>query len=491
MGEPALTQLYDETPPLGGSLRLASHRCWKLSGNRIAILGDLNSGWCIVPAPVYDILADFFARPRAPRLADADPASAALLRQLWAAGLLLPDGRPNPKTVRSRPDAPNALLLKLTGGCNIACTYCYDYDKTRFRARLDDDRIHELVDVLIARNSHLSIAFHGGEPLLRWDQIKRTVSYARERAAAVGHLVSFSIQTNGLFFTPAVVDYLERESFSVGISLDGSDEEANSLRVVRHGPTPLQAVRQLLREYPAFARDRCGFLAVATKASAPRLPSFALWLQEHEIGGLAVGFLDRTGRGVDAGDQQLTPQEAVDLMRRFADLVATGELTQLAFHPLLTRIKNLFTFQPRDLCAKGPCGAAAEFVVLDAEGAIRSCDCVYDPYFELAGPGEPMPEAGHSKRLAIVDRHSRLRSSGTPCATCALFGLCGGTCVAKAIAESGSADSVSSVECAISTWLYPILLEEVAAPPERQPLLSYFRLHEQRREAEVVSTCLS
>lgn len=491
MGEESPTQRREETPLPNGSLRLASHRRWDLTRNRIAILGDLNSGWCIVPTPAYEALTDFFARPQAPRFADADPRSAVLIRQLWAAGLLLCDGRPNPKTVRSTPDTPNALLLKLTGGCNIACTYCYDYDKTRFRARLEDERIHELVDLLITRNSHLSIAFHGGEPLLRLDQIKRTVRYARERAAAFGRQVSFSIQTNGLFFTPAVVDYLEQESFSVGISLDGADEDANALRVVRHGPSPLQAVEQLLRDYPAFAKDRCGFLAVATKASAPRLPSFALWLQEHEIGGLSVGFLDRTGRGVDAGDQQLTPQEAVDLLRRFADLVTTGELTRLAFHPLLTRIKNLFTFQPRDLCAKGPCGAAGEFVVLDAEGAIRSCDCVYDPYFELAGPRQPLPEAGHRKRLAIVDRHSRLRSTGASCATCALFGLCGGTCVAKAIAESGSPNSVSSVECAISTWLYPVLLEEVAAPSDRQPLLSYFRLHEQRWEAEVVSTCLS
>lgn len=472
-------------------LSMASHRTLRLSGDRVAVIADRSTGWCVVPNGAYAVLRSFFESEgwSAYQSKPPDAASRAIITQLWRAGLLLADGAPHPSRVPKRREYPDALLIKLTGGCNISCTYCYDYDRIRFRKRLDRDRTLSVVDELLDRNDSMSIAFHGGEPLLEFELLKEVVNHVNRRIRGTSQHVRFGVQTNGTLLTPEIIDFLKGERFSVGISLDGAVEEANSLRVVRRGNTPLQMVRALLISDPEFVRSSCGFLAVATKTSAPYLPNFALWLQGEGVTGLTVGFMDLTGRATDLHDFQLSPAQAVDLISTFVKMVQTKEIWSLALHSLITHMRNLFTYQSRDLCAKGPCGAASEFLVLDATGALRTCDCVYDPFFELAGPNEAIPNNRHVKRLALVSRYNGLRDNGAKCGTCPLFGLCGGTCVGKAIAASGNSSSINPVECAISTYLYPLLLEEISGESDSASLMRYYSRHNSSA-THIIQTCL-
>jgi uncharacterized protein len=455
-------------------LQLAGHRLLPLPEGQVGVLADRSTGWFVASASDYERLRAYLAGGRR-TLRDADDAAAAVLEQLWSAGLLVADGSPHPDTHPPPRPYPNALLLKLTGACNFDCTYCYDYDRERFKARLDADAIRRTISALLRRTESLSIVFHGGEPLLRFDLLRDVVEFARAQAGE-DRSIGFSIQTNGSLVTPEVVEFLDAHRFSVGLSVDGASDGANRLRHVRRGPGAFGHLERLLRRHPEFVRRRCGVLAVASRTSAPTLPDFALWLQERGVGGLSVSFLDLVGRGRDLADEKLTPEEAVDLYRRFVALVRAGDLSTLAFQSLIGRIANLFTFQPRDLCHKGPCGAANDFMVLDAEGTLRTCDCVYDDFFVIGAASEGVPDSRHPARQAVVDRHRRLRVTGATCRDCPLFGLCGGTCVAKAIANYGTPDSVDPVECALSRYIYPELLREFAAGGE-QPLFAYYRRH--------------
>jgi uncharacterized protein len=454
-------------------LRLASHRLLPLRGDDVAVLADRSTGWCVLRRSEYDAVSAYLADGSVTRETTESPN---LVETLWDAGLLLADGRPHPDTVRKPQPFPDALLLKLTGACNFDCTYCYDYEPRRFKARLEQQRIEELISFLLARQPGLAIVFHGGEPLLRLESIKQTVAFALEEAGDPGR-VGFSIQTNGSRLDDETVDFLERHDFSIGISLDGATEETNALRAVRRGRTALEVVKDLLERYGDFLRQRCGFLAVVSRTSAPGITDLALWLQDEGISGFSISFLDLTGRGANLHEERLDPQAAVDVFRRMVGLVREGRLDDLCFKSLTGRIQNLFTFQPRDLCHKGPCGAGGEFMVVDAYGSLRSCDCIYDPFFELKRNGDTVPRGdADPARLAVVDRHAALRDGSSECGSCPLFGLCGGTCVAKAIAHHGTPNSVDPIECALSKYLYPELLQEFADGGE-MPLFAYFQRH--------------
>ena len=460
-------------PPPGAQLRFASHRLLPLNGDDVAVLADGSTGWCVLTRSEYDLLGAYLGTGTC-TFGEATPAA---VTRLWDAGLLLADGRPHPETVRVARRFPDALLLKLTGACNFDCTYCYDYEPKRFKARLEQQRIEEIISFLLARQPNLALVFHGGEPLLRFRSIQETVEFALNEAGDPSR-VGFSIQTNGSLLDDEVAEFLVRHDFSIGISLDGLSEETNALRAVRRGRTALQVVRDLLARYPELMRERCGMLAVVSRTSAPGIPELALWLQEEGIQGFAISFLDLTGRGANLHEERLEPHEAVDVYRQMVALVRSGELSDLCFKSLTGRIQNLFTFQPRDLCHKGPCGAGGEFLVVDAQGALRTCDCVYHPFFELKNTGGgPVPaNDAEPARLAVVDRHAELRDGSSECGTCSLFGLCGGTCVAKAIAHHGTPQAVDPIECALSKYIYPELLQEFADGGE-MPLFAYFQRH--------------
>lgn len=461
------------TLPPTARLGFASHRLLPLHGDDVAVLADRSTGWCVLTLAEYEALYTYFADGTT-TVDNTD--SPAVVRALWDAGLLLADGKPHPDTIKARRRFPDALLLKLTGACNFDCTYCYDYEPRRFKARLQRERIEEIISFLLARQDGLAIVFHGGEPLLRFDSIKQTVEFALREAGDPAR-VGFSIQTNGSRMDDEVIEFLEFHDFSVGISLDGITEETNALRVVRRGRTALEVVHDLVDRYPKFIQQRCGFLAVVSRTSAPGITDLALWLQENGIAGFSMSFLDLTGRGANLHDERLEPHEAVVVFRRMVELVRQGELVDLCFKSLTGRIENLFTFHPRDLCHKGPCGAGNEFMVVDAYGALRSCDCIYDPFFELKSRTGVVPDNDtEPARLAVVDRHAALRDGVSECGTCPLFGLCGGTCVAKAISHHGTPNSVDPIECALSKYLYPELLQEFADGGE-MPLFAYYQRH--------------
>lgn len=442
----------------------ASHRVLPLDGDDLAVLADGSSGWCVLTRDAYRQL-----RAELPLELD-DSIQLQPLTQLWESALLTRDGRCIDTAQYRQAQSPTAVLLKLTGTCNIDCDYCYDYDAERFRAQQSLGTIQTTLAPLLERGEPLSIAFHGGEPLLRFGLIRQVVQWLEPHRARVG----FSLQTNGTRFTPEILDFLEQHDFSVGLSLDGLDEASNALRRTRGPRTPLQCILALMRERPQFVRQRYGFLAVASRTSAPGLPAFARWLQDFGVQGMSITFLDLAGRGADLADERLSPEQAVDLYAGLLEMIRNGQLHSLALRNLVARMNNLFTLQSRDLCYRGPCGAAGDFLVLDAQGGKRTCDCVYHPYFELKA-GQDGGDA--PARAAIVARHSWLRLHGQGCSRCALFGLCGGTCVAKALVRTGHDRSVDPVECALSRYLYPELLREFTAA--ERPLFAYYARHAQ------------
>lgn len=114
-----------------------------------------------------------------------------------------------------------------------------------------------------------------------------------------------------------------------------------------------------MRERPQFVRQRCGFLAVASRTSAPGLPAFARWLQDFGVQGMSITFLDLAGRGADLADERLSPEQAVDLYAGLLEMIRNGQLHSLALRNLVARMNNLFTLQSRDLCYRGPAARPA------------------------------------------------------------------------------------------------------------------------------------
>ena len=112
-------------------------------------------------------------------------------------------GAPPPASPKVIPLAPVAfetarsvplttMVLNVTNQCNLSCTYCYEYgeDKIVDTANgrqpkfMTEDTARESVDFLLREAGDVAhITFFGGETLLNFPVLVKTVAYARQRAA--------------------------------------------------------------------------------------------------------------------------------------------------------------------------------------------------------------------------------------------------------------------------------------------------------------------
>ncbi|MBR2693150.1 MAG: 4Fe-4S cluster-binding domain-containing protein [Thermoguttaceae bacterium] len=78
----------------------------------------------------------------------------------------------------------------------MRCVYCF---KEKRRKQMDDRIAFDAMIWLIHASGEirdLNVALIGGEPLLRFDLIKRLVPFAKRRAAYHGKTIHFSATTN-------------------------------------------------------------------------------------------------------------------------------------------------------------------------------------------------------------------------------------------------------------------------------------------------------
>lgn len=154
------------------------------------------------------------------------------------AELLTPTGEINLPGASSF--SPKSLCLHLAHLCNFRCRYCFAgggvYGNKEALMPLEVG--YAAVDFL-AQNAgpqpSWEIDFFGGEPLLNWELVPPLVAYTKEKAAAQGKKVSFTLTTNGSLLDPTKEDFLNKEGIRVVLSLDGRPEVNDRMRVFPNG----------------------------------------------------------------------------------------------------------------------------------------------------------------------------------------------------------------------------------------------------------------
>lgn len=185
--------------------------------------------------------------------------------------------KPNPEDVKIKLANLRQLLFEVTDGCNLKCYYCgygelyNNYDKRQSK-KLSYEKVKRVIDYMVdlwmspynfSFNNVVDISFYGGEPLLNFDLIKKTISYLREKNMS-GMQFTFRMTTNGMLLD-RYMDYLASENFDLLISLDG-DEYANSYRLTKRGLNSFSKVYNnvlMLKErHPDYYNNKVTFNAV-------------------------------------------------------------------------------------------------------------------------------------------------------------------------------------------------------------------------------------
>jgi uncharacterized protein len=125
--------------------------------------------------------------------------------------------------------------------CNLNCEYCFYLEKQALfspgeQYRMSDDVLSAFITNYITSQPTPIVEFvwQGGEPtLLGMDFFKRVIEL--QRPFAKQKTIKNSLQTNGTLFTAEWCQFLKKNNFMVGISLDGPKEIHDRYRRDRKG----------------------------------------------------------------------------------------------------------------------------------------------------------------------------------------------------------------------------------------------------------------
>lgn len=151
------------------------------------------------------------------------------------------------------------ITFQVTEACSMACSYCYQHDKTPRRMSFETGK--KFIDLILEEEKcrgyikstecpGCALEFIGGEPFLEIDLIDQLTDYFIERCMilnhpwATRHMVSFT--SNGLhYFEPKVQKYLQKHlgHISLTITIDGNKELHDACRLDLNGnPTYDRAI---------------------------------------------------------------------------------------------------------------------------------------------------------------------------------------------------------------------------------------------------------
>ncbi len=130
---------------------------------------------------------------------------------------------------RGKPVRRMHVMVKPTGPlCNLNCSYCYYLSKQELLGRpaqwrISDEVLETFIRQYVEGQNYKEVVFswQGGEPtLLGVDFFKKVVEL--EKKYCPSHVrCENDLQTNGILLDDAWCEFLHRENFLVGLSLDG------------------------------------------------------------------------------------------------------------------------------------------------------------------------------------------------------------------------------------------------------------------------------
>ena len=146
------------------------------------------------------------------------------------------------------------VLAKPTGAtCNLKCAYCFFLNKERLypgsHFRMSDEMLENYISQLIEshRSNKVTVAWQGGEPTLMGVEFYRRAIELQEKYRKPGMTFENTMQTNGTRLNDEWCQFLRKNDFLVGISIDGPRKLHDAHRVDKQGRPTFDRVMRGLR----------------------------------------------------------------------------------------------------------------------------------------------------------------------------------------------------------------------------------------------------
>jgi len=388
--------------------------------------------------------SDTVSDPRSDTVSDPVDVGAALaeLARVQAIAEVNAPVTPTPKVIPLAPFPLTTMVLNVTNQCNLSCEYCYEYgedkivdtENGRQPKFMSEQTARDSVDFMLRESGDNKVAhvtFFGGETLLNFPVLQKTIAYARQRGAELGKQVDFSLTTNGTLLKPDVIEFLAENQVGVTISIDGPKEVQDKFRVFHNGTGSYDVVAPKIKELLKRHRSRPIGARVTLTSGTMDVTRIFRHLTE-EIGFWEVGFAPVTtapGRGHAIADRGYD-----EMLAQFRDLADEFlEASVQNRHHGFSNVKETLEELHKGVSKAFPCGAGLGLRGVATDGDVALCH-------RFAGSdahklGTVADGIDRDAQRAFLESHHI--ANKTDCSRCWARPLCSGGCYHEAHTRYG------------------------------------------------------
>lgn len=231
--------------------------------------------------------------------------------------------------------------------CNFKCIYCYSA-AGRSKQQIDFDKIKAIMDYLFCsgkeQTSPYIINFSGGgEPLLSFEIIKRTVEYVEKVNADGRYKYNIGLVTNGSLITPEIIDFLQLHKVDMAVSFEILERLQNKERGA-YDKVSANIDMMLQRDFPfgirtTFTPESVTCMSEMIEELAIRFPKLkkvvydtvlapSLFASPQDLADYYDNFLNEYWKAKDLGKQKGIKVEsiAVELLSIVRDRTCEGKI---------------------------------------------------------------------------------------------------------------------------------------------------------------------
>lgn len=272
------------------------------------------------------------------------------------------------------------VTFQVTDKCNLACTYCYQINKSVRRMKFEDAKL--FIDKLLSGEDGFSeyvsvknspgivIEFIGGEPFLEVDLIDQIVDYFRLRTIELNHpwadKFCISICSNGVLYTdPKVQKFLQKnkDCISFSVTLDGNKELHDACRVFPDGRGSYDLAEYATKDW----MNRGYYMGSKITISPDNLPYIYDALM-HIVG---LGYTEVNANCVY--EAEWTDEQAgqlYHLMKKFADFMLSDNKYKLLDCSLY---QSTLGHPKEETDLQNWCGGTGSMLSMDPDGWLFPC----------------------------------------------------------------------------------------------------------------------
>lgn len=335
----------------------------------------------------------------------------------------------------------DSILIKPAGpDCNMACTYCFYYEKASLFSetkvhRMSDDILDNLIKQLMSQSgSQISFGWQGGEPTLMGlpffeKVVDKQLRYGR------GQTVGNGLQTNGILLDSNWAKFLSRYKFLVGLSLDGPEHIHNRYRLMQNKKGSWEKVAdkaKLLFDHGVEVNA----LIVVNDYSAQFPDEIYEFHKAHGLNYMQFIPCVETDpkKPTRAAPFSVPPRKYGSFLCRLFDLwlgdfVDDVPTTFIRFFDSV--LYSYAGMQPPECTLLKRCGV---YVVVEHNGDVYSCDFFVEPKWKLGNIGDDylINLLNSPKQVSFGQIKSRIPK---PCKKCKWLKYCRGGCIKDRIRD--------------------------------------------------------